>query len=261
LDALGRLVEVVEDPGALGLNYLTTYSYDALDNLLGVTQGAPPLQQTRSFQYNSLSLLTSAVNPESGTISYKYDANGNLIEKKDDRIVSGSTKLTITYAYDELNRIKTKTSNDQNRTPSVNYFYDNDPLPLGGFARGAAKCRLVAVTYGAAGASEGSYYGYDTLGRVIRSLQKTSDIQYSMPEYKYDLAGNLISEKYPTGRVITTALTPRAERAASAIRSPGSCRSTMPRSWAIRRTGRSRSSSSAMGYGNTRSMTPCDSSP
>ena len=36
-DALGRLKEVYEDPN--GLNYLTSYSYDLLDNLTTVTQG------------------------------------------------------------------------------------------------------------------------------------------------------------------------------------------------------------------------------
>ena len=41
VDALGRLVEVVEDPGSgpNALNYITAYEYDALDNLTKVTQG------------------------------------------------------------------------------------------------------------------------------------------------------------------------------------------------------------------------------
>jgi YD repeat-containing protein len=40
VDALGRLIEVIEDPGGspLHLNYITTYAYDALDNLTEVTQ-------------------------------------------------------------------------------------------------------------------------------------------------------------------------------------------------------------------------------
>jgi YD repeat-containing protein len=46
-DALGRVTKVVEDPN--GLNYTTTYSYDALDNLVTVTQGG----QTRTFSYDS----------------------------------------------------------------------------------------------------------------------------------------------------------------------------------------------------------------
>jgi len=65
-DALGRLMEVVEDPD--GLDYHTTYEYDPLDNLTSVAQGA----QTRAFSYSSLGRLRNATNPESGTISYTY---------------------------------------------------------------------------------------------------------------------------------------------------------------------------------------------
>jgi YD repeat-containing protein len=57
-DALGRLVDVTEDPGGLG--YLTTYGYDARGNLRSVSQGA----QTRSFTYDSLGRLKTAGMPE-----------------------------------------------------------------------------------------------------------------------------------------------------------------------------------------------------
>ena len=70
-DALGRLIQIYEDPS--GLNYLTTYTYDVLDNLTTVTQGS----QTRTFAYDSLKRLTSATNPESGTVSYQYDNKVN----------------------------------------------------------------------------------------------------------------------------------------------------------------------------------------
>src|SRR6266850_746334 len=57
-DGLGRLTQVYEDPA--GLNYLTSYSYDTLDNLTSVAQGTQP---SRSFVYDSLKRLTSATNP------------------------------------------------------------------------------------------------------------------------------------------------------------------------------------------------------
>ena len=72
---------VWENPS--GLNYETDYGYDALNNLLGVTQkgSISANARTRSFQYDSLSRLSSAANPESGTITYGYDADGNVITK------------------------------------------------------------------------------------------------------------------------------------------------------------------------------------
>jgi YD repeat-containing protein len=58
-DALGRTTSVYEDP--TGLNYLTTYTYDALDNLTGVTQGSQT--QTRNFVCDSLKRLNTSDEP------------------------------------------------------------------------------------------------------------------------------------------------------------------------------------------------------
>ena len=69
-------------------NQGTSYSYSALDNLTRVTQGA----QTRTFAYDSLSRLTSASNPESGTVAYTYDNNGNLTQRTDARGVGGKNR-------------------------------------------------------------------------------------------------------------------------------------------------------------------------
>src|SRR2546422_6131999 len=82
-DALGRLTQLFEDPA--GLNYETDHTYDTLDNLLSVSQKGGSTDSTqwrgRSFTYNSLSQLLSASNPESGKITYTYDAGGNLLTK------------------------------------------------------------------------------------------------------------------------------------------------------------------------------------
>ncbi len=81
-NALGQLNDVYEIVAAsdastssvtfpntsIAYGYVTSYVYDTLNNLTTVNQGS----QTRTFAYNSLSRLTSATNPESGTISYVY---------------------------------------------------------------------------------------------------------------------------------------------------------------------------------------------
>jgi RHS repeat-associated protein len=214
-DGLGRLTDVWEitaaDAATISVSfpnqapmagYQTHYDYDTLDNLKQVTQGT---QQPRTFAYDSLKRLTSAFNPESGAISYAYDESGNLTQKSDAR------GITTTYTYDALNRITTRTyQNDGGLTPSVYYKYDAQTLPSGApmFERGPASGRLVAVLYGGTTSVTGSYQGYDAGGRVKRSFQVTHDGQanqtYSFPNYEYDLAGNVKSETYPSGRVITT---------------------------------------------------------
>ena len=54
------------------------------------------------------------------------------------------------------------------------------------------------MTYGTGGT--GSYYGYNAVGRVTQSLQKT-DTLYRL-SYTYNRAGNLLTEQYPSGRVV-----------------------------------------------------------
>lgn len=70
-DALGRLKSA-----AMG-NGLAEYTYNALDNLTGVTQTDATTygqgnvkQQARQFSYSSLGRLTAATNPESGQVTY-----------------------------------------------------------------------------------------------------------------------------------------------------------------------------------------------
>lgn len=90
-DALGRLTNVWEDP--LGLNYQTTYSYNAFGDLTNVVQTG---SRQRTFQYNGFSQLTSATNPENNIITYTYDNDGNLATKIS--YSENQTDSTPTYA-------------------------------------------------------------------------------------------------------------------------------------------------------------------
>jgi RHS repeat-associated protein len=179
-DAFGRLTQSYEDPA--GLNYLTSYSYDVLGNLTTVSQGS----QTRTFVYDSLKRLTSATNPESGTINYQYDANGNLTSKTDAR------SITVTYTYDALSRALTRSYSDG--TPSVTFSYDSTTITNG-------KGRPASVS---SSVSSYSYSGYDALGRALGGTQTIGSQNYSVG-YSYNLAGRLLTETYPSGRTVTNA--------------------------------------------------------
>ncbi|MDX6501039.1 MAG: hypothetical protein QOG23_4299 [Blastocatellia bacterium] len=178
-DALGRLATVYEDPS--GLNYSTSYSYDVLDSLTTVSQGV----QTRTFAYDSLKRLTSASNPESGTVGYSYDDNGNLTSKTDVR------SITTSYVYDPLNRATSCSYSDG--TPTVTYTYDSASVAN-------SKGRLTAVS---SSVSATNYLAYDALGRIKSANQVTDSQTYSMT-YGYNLAGGQTSMRYPSGRVITS---------------------------------------------------------
>ena len=210
-DALGRLIEVYEDPN--GLNYQTTYLYDVLDDLVKVTQGS----QQRYFMYDSLKRLIRVRNPEQSTnaglalsdpitgnsawsVGYQYDANGNLTQKTDPRGV------TSTYVYDALNRNTTIDYSDTaSINPDVKWFYDGATNGKGRFW----------YFYKGGDLSTGSNVdhkaidSYDALGRplVQRQLFKLNGTW--SPTYQitrdYNRAGAVISQTYPSGHAVSYA--------------------------------------------------------
>ena len=134
-NGLGQMIQVEEPNGATAAPTMETdYGYDGLNNLTSVTQqgnGAANTSGTRArtFTYNSLSQLVRSNNPETGSIGYVYDADGNLFTKTDTRGVK------VTYQYDPLNRLLAKTYNSGD--PAACFQYDvplagsSDPYPIG----------------------------------------------------------------------------------------------------------------------------------
>jgi RHS repeat-associated protein len=208
-DALGRLIEVYEAPNDVSLNYLTSYTYDTLDNLTTVTQGS----QTRTYTYDSLKRMVSATNPESGNVSYQYDNNGNVLVKTDARGVSTHSE------YDLINRVTRRWYNGSSSvastthntpalpagvgtTDEVKFFYDGQTLPSGAptYSRSSTTGRLVAQTYGAG--SNGDYFAYDGLGRPTLKIQQTGAVEYQISA-AYNVANALTSLTYPSGRTVS----------------------------------------------------------
>jgi RHS repeat-associated protein len=182
-DALGRLVTVAEYTGGTPATYLTTYAYNALDNLMVVQQGS----QSRSFVYSSLGRLISAYNPESGGVSYTYFDHGGLYTRTDARSV------TTTHSYDGLHRLRTKSYTDS--TPGVtNEYYLAGNAPQVG--------RLKSVTSSVAS----TMYIYDALGRVTASSQTVAGSPHSYDFlYTWLLNDGLATMRYPSGRTVTYA--------------------------------------------------------
>jgi len=224
VDGLGRLRGVTENitswmSGTYGQSgqtvYSTTYSYDVLDDLTSVTQG----RESRSFAYDTIKRLVKSVNPESGTFTFLYDNSNNLETRTDPRVVPGtSTQFQATYAYDGMNRLTSKSYNDGAvqspylPTPPVALTYDQ--------YQGGIGYNLGRLTQTQAGCFTYSWI-YDMMGRSFSSTENvpTSPLTtaancdnsqgaymgtaYTM-YYGYNLASDLTSFIYPTGRVALT---------------------------------------------------------
>ena len=203
-DGLGRMTSVCEVTGETqsgisptptscgqdlnATGFLTSYSYDPLNNLTSVTQGG---LNARSFAYDSLSRLTSAANPESGTISYSYDDNGNVAARTAPRPNQSSGAVTTTYAYDALNRLTSKVYSDS--SPGVYFYYDLSQS-WGGVLISNPIGRLVQSE--ADNALAGSVNSYDSMGRITNRWQctpawcGTTSVYFT---YTYDLLGDLLT--------------------------------------------------------------------
>lgn len=178
----------------------TTYTYDALDQLRAVSQGAiGPINgqtlagQPRSYAYDDLGRLTSTTTPESGTVTNYYTkADGTTCSGDSSAICRSldARAITKTFTYnDPINRL-TNVSYSDNTTPSVSYSYDSGGQAA--FALG----RLTSITEG----PNSQTFTYDNLGRitsVMHSIDGTYQVQYA-----YNPDNQMASITYPSGRIV-----------------------------------------------------------
>ncbi|MBK8149570.1 MAG: hypothetical protein IPK58_15550 [Acidobacteria bacterium] len=127
--------------------------------------------------------MISATNPESGTISFRYDSGGNLIEKTDARGIS-----TI-HTYDALNRTVFRDYSDS--TPDITFSYDDPSVP---FSKGK-------LTASASGESICVRFAFDPDGRVTHGRQRTDGLNYDF-HYSYNAGGSLVSQTMPSGKIV-----------------------------------------------------------
>jgi YD repeat-containing protein len=139
VDGLGRVTSVCEvgnntqlgtgaTPGACGQDisgtgFLTTYQYDAMNNLVTVSHGG---YENRTFNFDAMNRLTSVTSPESGTTSYAYTySDGATLCAGDLSVPCARTDargIRTVYTYDSLNRLTSKIYPDG--TPTLNIGYD-----------------------------------------------------------------------------------------------------------------------------------------
>ena len=188
-DGLGRVTSVVEDPS--GLDYQTTYGYDALNDLTGVTQGS----ETRSYQFDSLGRMTQATTPESGTAYFTYDSDSTCGTSAGDLVKRVDARGTRTcYAYDSIHRL-TQTSYSDG-TATANYYFDQ--TSYNGLTIQNGKGERTGMSDG----SGQTAWSYDPMGRALAEEKTIAGVTKTIG-YAYNYDGSLASLTYPSGRTIS----------------------------------------------------------
>ncbi len=175
-----------------------------------VIQSDGSATQERLFKYDSLSRLTherqveasatlndAGVHVGSGTWTgvYKYDADSLLVEGVDARGVRTN------FTYDGLHRIQTVVYSGETgyQTPSVTYTYDETESGFYNNNRLTKVETAANATYGTPGVVQ--HYRYDKMGQVVKHTQSIGSESY-LQEYGYNLAGQMTTQKYPSGKVV-----------------------------------------------------------
>jgi RHS repeat-associated protein len=213
------------------------YEYDALGNVVRTSQGlgqtglnpedADSYVQRRYFKYDALSRLThekqaeqagaitTAADPLTGNpawsrlLTYDETRDGVSFKGRLSKVEDARHVYTF-FHYDRLGRIHRVDYSDG--TPSVISKYDQartDAPPAGAqevvFRN---KGLLTELTTAASTTPEGwavpqtqQLYDYDLMGRTRRQRQSVAGHTYEL-RYDYNLGGGLVSERYPSGRVV-----------------------------------------------------------
>ncbi|MGJ5817974.1 RHS repeat domain-containing protein [Paludibaculum fermentans] len=162
-----------------------------------MTQGS----QTRTFDYDSLRRLRQAINPESGTVTYGYDQNGNLTSR-------GDARASFTSTYDALDRLTKKTYTGVT-TPEENRCYDGK-LYVGTACSGSAVSGELGFLTWVGNSTSSTHYRHQELGLVKWSQQTTGGSSYAFQQasgtpndgYLYS-QGRLTDIYYPSGRHVS----------------------------------------------------------
>ena len=199
-DALGNLTQVTEpDPAnPASATYVTTYAYNAFNQLTGVTMPRGNITQTRSFTWSG-SDLASATNPENGTVSYQYDSAHHVTQR------TAAKGQVTTYEYDAYGRLTTThhfpTAGQEDLNQRVTYGYDSGTNGWG---------RLAQVTFkdqNGNGTQFQYLYSYNAAGRIVWRRMAVGSTNFDS-SYTWDNQGRMTSRTDPPNLIPDDGSTP-----------------------------------------------------
>jgi RHS repeat-associated protein len=178
-DALNRLSRQTNPDAAR-----TSIVYDSSDNPISVTD-ARSLATT--YVRDGFGNVIQRTSPDTGTDTFWYDANNNVVKKIDAR------DIETDFTYDATSRVLTKKFPT---APAENVSFGYDDTSGGNHGIG----RLTSVN----DESGSTQSFFDALGRVTSQSRVVSGQSFNI-SYTYDAAGHILTETYPSGRIVSYA--------------------------------------------------------
>jgi RHS repeat-associated protein len=211
-DSSGNLTQVNEPNPAGGADYVTTYTYDVLDNLAGVSMARPSGTQTRSFTYNGHK-LASATNPENGTVTNTYNSYNTIATQHD------AKGQDVVYTYDtmarltEVQRYPNGQGNAEDTCQREFYYYDTNPFNSS-FSQNATG-RMTATQYYGGPSCNTTFtemYSYNAGGAKTAKQVQIARTGLSSAvleaDYSFDNEGRTTAIQYPSSTLPSTAGAP-----------------------------------------------------
>ena len=166
VNALGKIISTTDIAGNT-----ITYEYN---NQLHPTEINVAGVITK-IEYDEYGRKASILDPNTGTTLFKYDSYDRLYEQQDPAFLS-------TYTYDVLDRLLTKTIDDE----TISYSYITS-------GNGINKLSEEKSTNGS-----GINYEYNQLGSTTKITESNPEETF-ITQYDYDFEGKEIKHTYPTG--------------------------------------------------------------
>jgi RHS repeat-associated protein len=205
-DALGNATSITVTNGSSTTTYSKTQGFDEIGRLIQ-SMGSVPANSTYNFGYDKTDNLTSVADPRSYVFSYGFDALNRLIKTVDEE----TNVVTLTR-----NGVDAITAYQDPRSLTTNYVRDG----FSGIIQEASpdKGTWVYVRDGNGNVTQrtdprgavpsvsdlpvADSRVLDTKGNVIQLSRTVSTTPAFTSSYTYDLAGNVTSITYPSGRIV-----------------------------------------------------------
>jgi RHS repeat-associated protein len=172
-DGFSRLTEEVIDDGGIGIS--TAHTYDSVGNVLTVTDD---LGNETGYGYDALKRKTGTTYADGTTTQDSFNASGN----RDERVTQNGD--TLTYAYDDVNRLSTLTFPDGD---TQSFTYDEMDRVL--TANDSRNSSAITRTYNGLGETTSETQSDGTVSNIVATT------------YNYPAGSKTLT--YPSGTEIT----------------------------------------------------------